>query len=156
MKNITLFSSTIAALTLTNCASPPSSNDLSTNYRVIKTINAPDAGYDYVSVDSVKNRLFVGSEHGVMTVDLNNGNTNTLLERDHVAAVLMLPNSDLMLSTNYDSDNATLFNRKTAQIIADIPTGQEPDGALYDPVSGLVFVMNGESEDVTVIDPSKA
>ena len=61
-----------------------------------------------------------------------------------------------MLSTNGDSNTATLFDRHTGKVRASIPTGKEPDGAQYDEHSGLAFVMNGESEDVTVIDVKKA
>lgn len=45
-----------------------------------------------------------------------------------------------------------MFNRNTGEVIAKIPTGDEPDGALFDAHTGLVFVMNGASEDVTVIN----
>lgn len=125
-------------------------------YAVIDRIEAPDAGYDYISVDPGAKRLFIGREYGVMTVDLETGEASTLLERNDVAAVLILPDTDLMLSTNYGSNDAALFNRVTAQVIADIPTGTEPDGAMFEPDSGLIFVMNGGSEDVTVIDPESA
>lgn len=149
------------ALFISACSDAPEGNagaaeSTETDYAVVDRIEAPDAGYDYVSVDSAANRLFVGREYGVMTVDLHTGVARTLLERNDVAAVLLLPDSDLMLSTNYGSNDATLFNRVTAEVIADIPTGLEPDGALFEPASGLIFVMNGGSQDVTVIDPESA
>jgi YVTN family beta-propeller protein len=69
-----------------------------------------------------------------------------------VAAVLPINGSRLMLSTNGSLNTATLFNRDTGAVTADIATGTDPDGAYYDPASRLAFVMNGESNDVTLID----
>jgi YVTN family beta-propeller protein len=39
------------------------------------------------------------------------------------------------------------------KVLADIPAGQNPDGAVYDPYSKLVFVMNHDSGESTVVDP---
>jgi DNA-binding beta-propeller fold protein YncE len=91
-----------------------------------------------------------------MKVDLATGKASTILERKGVAAVLIIPGTRLMLSTNWDSNTATLFNRDTGAVTADIPTGKGPDGAFYDAASGLAFVMNGESGDATVIDIASA
>ncbi|MBL4894871.1 MAG: hypothetical protein JKY59_08430 [Emcibacter sp.] len=123
------------------------------DYAIAERYKGPDGGYDYISIDPVTRRIFVGREYGVLAIDLK---TNTvipkLMEANDVAAVLIIPESELMLSTIWGDNHAALFNRHTGEIIATIPTGKEPDGALYDKTSGLVFVMNGASEDVTVID----
>jgi YVTN family beta-propeller protein len=61
----------------------------------------------------------------------------------------------MMLSTNWGANTATLFNRRTGAFKAAIPTGRAPDAAIFEPVSRRVFVMNGKSNDVTVIDVDK-
>jgi YVTN family beta-propeller protein len=38
------------------------------------------------------------------------------------------------------------------QVLVDIPAGQNPDGAVYDPFSKLVFAMNHDSGEATVVD----
>lgn len=121
-------------------------------YAVLDRTPGPEGSYDYVSVDADRDMLFIGREYGVMTVDLTTGKQGRLIGRDHVAAVLPIPNTDLMLTTNGGSNTATLLNRVTGAVLADIATGSDPDGAAYDKKSGLAFVMNGESKDVTVID----
>ncbi|MFC3051586.1 YncE family protein [Kordiimonas pumila] len=151
----------ISTALLSACSADNSSNaqqtpEVTTAYKVSRTITAPDGGYDYISVDHAANQLFVGRDNGIMTVDLATGKTTTLLERADVAAVLLIPDTDLMLSTNNDSNDATILNRKTGAVIADIKTGDGPDGAFFEEKSGLIFVMNGHSEDVTVINPATA
>ena len=126
-------------------------------YTVVDRIAGPDGGYDYISVDSATQRVYVGRNEGVMTIDLATRKvTPVFVAGQGVAAVLIIPGTDLMLSTNGDSNTATLFDRHTGKVRASIPTGNEPDGAQYDAGSGLAFVMNGESEDVTFIDVRKA
>lgn len=124
-------------------------------YRVANTVHGPDGSYDYVSFDPVLDRVFVGREFGVETFDLKARRFRRLLSRRGVAAVVPI-GARLMLSTNGDQNSATLFDRRTGRVVADIATGTEPDGALYDPASRLAFVMNGGSEDVTVIDVTRA
>jgi YVTN family beta-propeller protein len=114
----------------------------------------PDGGYDYASVDPESGRVFVGRSYGVMVHDPRTGTNSTLIERDDVASVLLIPGTRLMLTTNNDSDSATLLDRDTGVAKADIAAGKEPDGAAYDAASGRAFVMNGASGDLTVIDVS--
>ncbi|MBL8271266.1 YncE family protein [Steroidobacter sp.] len=131
--------------------------DAAAPYSVVQHIKAQDGGYDYVSVDSTAHRLYMARNDGVMTVDLQtNKVTPHFVAGNEVAAVLIIPDSSLMLSTNWASNQATLFDRHSGQIKAQIPVGKGPDAALYDPASKLVFVMNGESNDVTLVDLTKA
>jgi YVTN family beta-propeller protein len=125
-------------------------------FAIAKTYEAADGSYDYVSVDEDTGRVFVGREYGVMTIDPMTGKTATLLAREGVAAVLPIAGTRLMLSTNGPLDTATLFDRDSGAVTADIATGKDPDGAYYDVASRLAFVMNGDSGDVTVIDVAGA
>lgn len=123
------------------------------NYSITKRYKGPDGGYDYISIDPTTRHVFVGREYGVLAIDLENNTViSKFIEANDVAAVLIIPETELMLSTVWGDNKAILFNRHTGKIIATIPTGKEPDGALYEKTSGLVFVMNGASEDVTIID----
>jgi YVTN family beta-propeller protein len=124
-------------------------------YHVAGTAHGPNGSYDYVSVDATLGRVYIGREFGVEMFDLAQQRFRTLLARKGVAAVLPI-GPRLMLSTNGDENSATLFDRRTGHVVADIPTGEEPDGAYHDAPFGLVFVMNGGSRDVTVIDVARA
>jgi len=149
-------SALILAVGLAACspkpATPAGSETAAPVWKVIETLKAPEGGYDYASIDADARQLFIGREYGVMAVDLTTKAVRTLITRDDVAAVLLIPGTDLMLTTNNGADTATLLNRKTGAAQADIKTGKGPDGALYDAGSGLAFVMNGDSEDISLID----
>src|SRR6195256_5798001 len=125
------------------------------NLTVIKTIahQEGDARLDYASIDGASRRLYVARGFGVTAVDLDTEQTTRqLVAGQHVHAVIPLPGGRA-LSTNGDSNTATLFDGKTGQVVAQIGTGSDPDAAAFDPVSGLVFVMNAKDDDATLIDP---
>jgi YVTN family beta-propeller protein len=147
-------------LALSACSGKPASQSAAAKsalqWKVSGSIKAADGGYDYASINADARKLYIGRQYGVMTVDLNTQAIGTLIERDDVASVLLIPGTELMLTTNNGADTATLLNRQTGQVIADIKTGKGPDGALYIPDSGQALVMNGDSEDITVIDISTA
>jgi hypothetical protein len=112
-----------------------------------------DARFDYAAVDSKAHRLYVARGYGVMAVDLVSGQvTRQLVPGKHVHAVVPLPDGQV-LSTNGDLDTATLFDGVSGKVRAEISTGQNPDAAVFDAASGLVFVMDGKDGTVTVIDP---
>ncbi len=152
----TFFAFLFGVAALTGCSSKlpenPASKTVTPVWQVVDTLQGPEGGYDYASIDSEARQLFIGREYGVMAVDLRTHAARTLIARDDVAAVLLIPGTDLMLTTNNGADSATLLNRKTGMGQAEIRTGKGPDGALYDTGSGLAFVMNGDSEDITLID----
>ena len=136
-----------AALALAAANSP--------RYSVVERIPGPDGEYDYISVDG--ERVYVAREHGVMVVNLTTkAVTERLVEIASGSAVLVIPGTNLMLTTEYDSNQAALFDRSTGAVKARIPTGTAPDAALYDSASALAFVMNAKSNDATLIDVENA
>src|ERR1700730_5763848 len=126
------------------------------NMVLVKTIahQDGDARLDYASIDDVSRRLYVARGFGVTAVDLDTElTTRQLVAGQHVHAVIPLPGGRV-LSTNGDSNTATLFVGKTGEVLAQIATGNDPDAAAFDPASGLVFVMNAKDGDATLIDPA--
>ena len=143
--------STVIATVLLVAAIPAVTALGEAGYSVIDHIPGPDGSYDYVSVDQATHRVFVGRGDGVMAIDLaTRAVTPTLVAGDGVAAVLIIPGTNPMLSTNGNLDTATLFDRNSGAVKAAIPTGRDPDAAFYDTASGLAFVMNWEGQDVTL------
>jgi YVTN family beta-propeller protein len=122
-------------------------------YAVVGRIPGPDGGWDYASFDARLHRLFVSRTDGVLAVDVNTGNvTPTLVPGARVHSSLPLPDGQLLV-TNGTANTVVLADEKTGQINATIPAGQNPDGAVFDQASGLAFVMDGRSGDITIIDP---
>jgi len=145
----------LALLVVATAAAAPSARDPS--YSVIDHFPGPDGGYDFISVDSATQRVFVARSTGVMTIDLSTGKvTPDFVAGQEVAAVQIISGTDLMLSTNRGSNFATLFDRNTGKVKASIAAGTRPDAALYDERTGLAFVMNAVSEDVTFVAIAEA
>lgn len=150
-----LFTSAPVALLLGACSADRPAAVSPGGHHVVERIAGPDGGYDYLSVDSAAKKLFVAREYGVMAVALDSGAlTGRLIEANDVSAVLVLPNTGLMLSTIYGEDKVVIFDRATGARQGEIATGKSPDAAAFDRASGLVFVMNAKSNDATVIDPA--
>lgn len=141
-----------AAAVLLGCSRHPA--PAQSGYRLAREIAAGDGKYDYVAYHPGLRRLFIGREHGVMAYDLDTGRvTDRLVAGDWMHAPVVLPGSDRVLATAGDSDRVLAFEAASGRLLASIPVGREPDGAVYEPVSGQVWVMNAEGGDASVIDP---
>lgn len=124
---------------------------------VVATIPGPDGGWDTASVDADARRLYVAHGDAVTAVDLDSGKvTPALVPGKRLHAVVPLADGRA-LSTNGGDNTATLFETATGKVIASIPTGLNPDVAVFDPSSGLVLVMDGRADgEITLIDPKTA
>lgn len=126
--------------------------------RILQTIarQEGDARFAFASIDGAARRLYVARGFGVTAVDIDSQQvTRQLVAGDHVHAVLPLPGGRA-LSTNGDTNTATLFNAATGEVIAQLATGKDPDAATFDSSSGLVFVMDHQEGDLTLINPNTA
>ncbi len=56
------------------------------------------------------------------------------------------------VATERKIDTVTFFDRNSGKMMAQTHAGKEPDGALFEPPSGFIFVFNSESHDATVIN----
>jgi DNA-binding beta-propeller fold protein YncE len=148
--SIVVVAAAAAGLPSVVAAQPPAP---ATALSVVSSIPGPDGKFDYASVDSAARRLYVARFDGVSYVDLTNGQlTPRFVAGTHVHSVIVLP-SGRALSTNGDLNTATLFETATGTVIAQIPTGQGPDAATFDGLTGMALVMNAEGGDATLIDP---
>jgi hypothetical protein len=121
-------------------------------FSVIESIPGPDGPYDYVAVDSERQRVFVARKYGVTAVDLAEKTVRRkLVGVNDASAVLIIPGTTLMLSTEYGGTTAVLFDRETGKVKSRVKVGEAPDAATYDPASQLVFVMNTKSNDTTLV-----
>jgi len=127
------------------------------SYHVAGQLSAGDGGWDLASVDPAAQRLYVARPDGVTAIDLRTGKaTDRIVPGQRVHAALAIPGAHDVLSTNGESNTATLFDGITGKVRATIPTGTKPDAAAYDPRTRTVWVMNPGNGDMTVIDPASA
>lgn len=121
-------------------------------YRVVDRIPAGDGGFDYISLDAAKGRLFIGRDDRVSAIDLAPRRTiDRLLAGDTVHASLILPGGRV-LSTLGGANEAVMFDGATGGILARAATGEHPDAAAYDPVTDSAWVADYLGGDMTVLD----
>jgi DNA-binding beta-propeller fold protein YncE len=125
-------------------------------YAVIRTFDAGDAFWDYGVFDSAAHRLFIGRENGVTAIDVDSGKVfPQFVDGKQVHAVVLL-DGNRALATNGALAKAVIFDRTTGKILASIPTGEKPDGAVIEPVTGNAVIMDGIGHDAVFADPQKA
>jgi YVTN family beta-propeller protein len=126
------------------------------SYRISKTValGAPDR-WDHVVFDPVLNRAYVTHGETVTVVDASSGaligNIEGLTGSTHgVASVHELGKG---YTTDSEAGTAISFDLKTLKIIHRIKAEPDADGIIFDPPSGHVFVIDGDSGKATIIDP---
>ncbi len=123
-------------------------------YRLLKEIPVGgDGGWDYLSVDSAAQRLYVSHATKVVVIDLAKDAvageiTNTL----GVHGLAPAPELGRGLVTCGRENKAAIVDLKTLEIISKVATGANPDGMLYEPGQQEFYTFNGRGQSATVID----
>jgi DNA-binding beta-propeller fold protein YncE len=124
------------------------------DYAVTDRIKIDDGGFDYASFDPVHRRLYVSRVGGVLAMDVDKkALTEKLTPAQRTHESLPLEKGKLLLITDSGTNSAHIVDALTGKAVADVATGKKPDAAIFDPATGLAIVMNGQSGDVTLIDP---
>jgi len=122
--------------------------------RVIAKIAGPDGGWDYASFDPARRRVYIAHGMQVTMIDADSGKvTPAFAAGDHLHAVVPVPGTNLILTTNSGDSTAKIIDANSGKLIASIPTPKDPDSAIYDPHSGDVVVIGGDGGTITLIDP---
>ena len=121
--------------------------------RVVARIAGPDGGWDYASFDPARRRVYVAHGSSVMAIDADTGKvTPDFAAGDHLHAVVPVPGTALIVTTNSGDSSARVLAAADGRLLASIPTADDPDGATYDPSTGLVMVIDGDAGEVTMVD----
>jgi YVTN family beta-propeller protein len=125
-------------------------------YRITKSValGAPDR-WDYVVFDGATQRVYVAHGDGVSVVDASTGRVVGTVHgfAGGTHGVAIVPGAGRGYTDDGRAGEAGSFELKSLQAQKHIPTGQGADAMLYDPFSEHVFVVNGDSGSLTVIDP---
>lgn len=110
--------------------------------------------WDYVAIDDTRRRLFVTRGDHVDVVDLQSGNVMaTITNTDGVHGVAFAEDLKLGFTSNGKGNSVTVFNLDTLATISEIPlAGKNADAILYEPRDKKVYVFNGSSDDVDILD----
>lgn len=125
-------------------------------YHVVKTValGAPDT-WDYVVFDPPSHRVYIAHGDRLTVVDGHDGtvigNIEGMPGGSHGTGISTA--NGVGYTDDGKAGEAVAFDLKTFKIIKRIKTADDADGIAVDPKSGHVFVVNGNSKTVTVIDP---
>jgi YVTN family beta-propeller protein len=132
-----------------DAASPPL-------YRIVKEapLGTPDR-WDYVVFDPVLNRVYVS--HGEKVTVIDAAGDTIIGQIDGITGTTHGIASVHALGKGYTDDGkagiVVSFDLKTLKVINRIKAEPDADGIVYDPSSGHVLAIDGDSGKVTVIDP---
>jgi len=128
------------------------------NYHLLNTIPVGgDGGWDYLSVDSAAQRLYVSHGTKVVVIDLaKDAVVGEITNTPGVHGLAPCPDLGLGVTSNGREDKAGIVDLKSLQTTAKVDTGKNPDGMLYEPGQHEVYLFNGRGQSATVINPKTA
>jgi DNA-binding beta-propeller fold protein YncE len=116
-----------------------------------------DIRYDYLRVDPVMRRLYVSHGNRVDVLDVDTGAVvGQVSPMNGIHGIAVVSDLGRGFITAGSDRTVVMFDLGTLKITKVIQgLGVKPDAIEYDPETRMIFVANGASGGVTVIDPAK-
>jgi DNA-binding beta-propeller fold protein YncE len=116
-----------------------------------------DSGWDYLSVDSAAQRLYVSHGTEVVVIDLaHDAVVGEITNTPGAHGLAPAPELGRGMVTCGRENKAAIVDLKTLEIISKVDTGANPDGMLYEPGRQEFYTFNGRGNSATVIDAKSA
>jgi len=145
-----------ASLTILLSAAAAQAADTTPAYHVAKTValGAPDR-WDYVVFDSGSGRVYVSHGDRVTVVDGKSGAILGQIEGmpGGTHGIGISAANGKGYTDDGKAGQAVAFDLKSFKTGARIPAKDDADGIAFDPTSGHIFVVDGDSAALTVVDP---
>jgi Uncharacterized conserved protein len=115
-----------------------------------------DGGWDALTVDPASRRVLVARSDGVDAVDFRTGAvTARLITGTRFHGVTVVPGTSLAVASQA-AGSVTIFDVRTGKVSGEVKTDADADATIYEPTTRDVWVMNGDSGTISIIDPVKA
>ena len=113
--------------------------------------------YDYLRVDPDARRLYVSHGNSVEVLDADTGSVlGKVAPMNGVHGIALVPGLRRGFITAGTDRTVVMFDLDSLKVIKVITgLGVKPDAIEYDPGTGRIYVANGTSGGITVIDPEK-
>ena len=123
-------------------------------YHFIKEIPVSgEGGWDYCSVDSAGQRLYVSHGAEVVVIDLAKDHVvGEITNTPGVHGIAVAPELNRGFTSNGRENKVSIVDLKTLQTISKVDTGTNPDAILFEPGQNEVYAFNGRGQSATVID----
>jgi YVTN family beta-propeller protein len=145
-----------AVLLLDGCAAPADPDPTSMPQFAVSQRAALGGagGWDFISFDSARQRLFISRGDRVQVWSASTGQvTGEIAQTEGVHGIALAPELGRGFTSNGRSNTVTAFALEDLTVLAKVPVpGGNPDAILYEPVFKRVYVFNGRSHDVSILD----
>lgn len=122
----------------------------------ISRIPLPGEGRgDYLLADPVGNRLYVTHSKVVHILDLTTLAPVGTVEGLSAAHGVALDGAGHAFVSDGDNNRVVEVDAATGKSIAIIPVGKKPDSILFDATSSTIMAFDGNSDEISVIDPAR-
>jgi DNA-binding beta-propeller fold protein YncE len=113
-----------------------------------------DGGWDLLTIDAERHRLFFGRGTRTVCVDLNTGQVvGEIPDTPGIHGVALVPEVGSGFTSNGRDSTVTVFDLGSLATVARIHLeAKNPDVIVYEPVSKRVFTFNAGSGNTTAID----
>jgi DNA-binding beta-propeller fold protein YncE len=111
-----------------------------------------EGGWDYATMDTPGQRLFVTHGDHILVVDLKTKQVVGSLDSSGAHGVALARDFKRGFFTNGNSGLVTIFDLQSLKPLQTVTVGQHPDAICYEPVTRRVFAFNGVSKTASVID----
>lgn len=137
---------TVASAQLTPVPPPPTGTP-SHPFFITKTWIVGGIGdWDYLTMDPTARQLFIAHGAAVQVVDVETGALAGVVRgMRETHSVVLDPQGSFGYISDGPADLVRVFDRRTFQIVANIPTGPSPRSMALDPSSGLLFVVGSQT-----------
>jgi DNA-binding beta-propeller fold protein YncE len=112
-----------------------------------------DGGWDYITLDTLTHRLFIGRSNRIMVVDPDSGvvlGEIPGLTRAH--GVALAGTTGHGFATSGGDSSVVMFDTRTLQVLGRTIAAPDADAILYDPVTTHIFTFNGDAHSASVLD----
>jgi YVTN family beta-propeller protein len=133
----------------------PQAHPAAPEYKVVaRYAVGGSGGWDYLSVDERRHRLYVSRGDHVQVVDARTGAVvGDVPGTSGVHGIAIAEDLGVAFTSNGRSDSVTVFDLATLAVLDTVKvTGGNPDAILYDAASHRVLTFNGRGANVTAID----
>lgn len=123
------------------------------DYQPLKKVAVPGTGgWDYVTVDAVARRVYVSHSTQVDVLDADSFSVvGTIPNTPGVHGIAVAPEAGRGYISAGKADAVIAFDLKTLQPLDQIKVGKKPDAIIYEPLTKRIYVMNGDSDSISVL-----
>jgi len=124
------------------------------SFELLKKVSIPGTGgWDYLTVDETARRVYISHSTQVDVVDADSlAVVGNIPNTPGVHGIAVAPEFGRGYISAGKADAVVAFELSTLKPLGQIKVGKKPDAIIYEPFTKRIFVMNGDSNSISVLD----